>query len=294
MNLTHLPIISTLSDCITITQKDQLKIIHIQHPKAEAAISLFGGHVISFKPQGEQDLIWTSEDAIFDAITPIRGGIPVCWPWFARIGTPSHGFARTTQWSLVEHRENEHGAMVRIALPLSQETLAIWPHQFEVFLDIEVAEQLTTTLRIKNTDDHAWTFSGALHSYFNIANILETQITGMGDHYIDKLQADKICLGGTTLNITAGVDRVYTHPIQQICISDPSHQRTIYVENSGDNAAVIWNPWELTHGMVDMKDEAYRNMVCVESTLYAESLETGHTLEPGESYLLSTKIGLQA
>ena len=294
MNLTHLPIISTLSDCITVVQKDQAKIVHIQHPKAEAAISLFGGHVISFKPQGGQDLIWTSESAIFDGKTPLRGGIPVCWPWFAKASEPSHGFARTTEWSLVEHRENQDGVIIRIELKPSQETLAIWPHQFEVFLDIEVSEQLTVTMHIKNIDEQAWKFSGALHTYFNIANILDTQITGMGDHYIDKLQGGKVCLGGDTLNITAGVDRVYTHPSTQILISDPNNKRSISVENKGDTAAVIWNPWELAQGMVDMKDEAYANMVCVESTLYAESLEDGHTLEPGESYLLSTKIGLKA
>lgn len=290
MNLTHLPIISTLSDCITVVQKDQAKIVHIQHPKAEAAISLFGGHVISFKPQGGQELIWTSESAIFDGKTPLRGGIPVCWPWFAKASEPSHGFARTTEWSLVEHRENQDGVIIRIELKPSQETLAIWPHQFEVFLDIEVSEQLTVTMHIKNIDEQAWKFSGALHTYFNIANILDTQITGMGDHYIDKLQGGKVCLGGDTLNITAGVDRVYTHPSTQILISDPNNQRSISVENKGDTAAVIWNPWELTQGMVDMKDEAYMNMVCVESTLYAETLDSGHTLQPGEHYQLSTTI----
>lgn len=294
MNLTHLPVISTLSDCITVVQKDQLKIIRIQHAKAEAAISLFGGHVISFKPQGKQELIFTSEDAICDGKTPLRGGIPVCWPWFAKAAEPSHGFARTTEWSLVEHRENQDGVVVRIELKPSQETLTIWPHQFEVFLDIEVSEQLIVTMHIKNIDDQAWKFSGALHTYFNIANILDTQISGMGDHYIDKLQDGKVCLGGDSLNITAGVDRVYTHPAKQILISDPNNKRIISVENEGDTATVIWNPWELTQGMVDIKNDAYANMVCVESTLYAESLEDGYTLEPGESYLLSTKIGLKA
>ena len=100
MNLTHLPIISTLSDCVTVVQKDQAKIIRIQHAKAEAAISLFGGHVISFKPLNSEELIWTSEDAIFDGKTPLRGGIPVCWPWFARIAKPAHGFCRTSEWDL--------------------------------------------------------------------------------------------------------------------------------------------------------------------------------------------------
>ena len=105
---------------------------------------------------------------------------------------------------------------------------------------------------------------------------------------------DKMCLGGDTLSITSGVDRVYTHPTKQICISNPQNQRTISVENQGDTAAVIWNPWELAQGMLDMKDDSYTNMVCVESTLYAETLEGGHTLLPGESYKLSTKISLKA
>ena len=290
MNLTHLPIISSLSDCITVVQKDQTKIIHIQHPKAEAAISLFGGHVISFKPQGEQDLIWTSEDAIFDGKTPLRGGIPICWPWFARIAEPAHGFCRTSEWDIIEHRENEQGVMLRLGLNPSKDTLTIWPHQFELLLDIEISEELKVALNIKNTDDHAWPFSGALHTYFNISSILETQITGMGEHYIDKLQNGKMCLGSDTLSITSGVDRVYAHPEEQILISDPKNNRNIQVENGGDTAAVIWNPWELTQGMVDMKDDAYMNMVCVESTLYAETLESGHILQPGEDYQLSTTI----
>lgn len=290
MNLTHLPIISTLSDCITVVQKDQAKIVHIQHPKAEAAISLFGGHVISFKPQGGQELIWTSEGAIFDGKTPLRGGIPVCWPWFARIAEPAHGFCRTSEWDIIEHRENEQGVMIRLGLNPSKDTLAIWPHQFELLLDIEISDQIKVTLNINNTDDHAWSFSGALHTYFNIANILDTQISGMGEHYIDKLQDGKMSLGGHSLSITSGVDRVYTHPAECIVISDPQNHRDIHVENAGDTAAVIWNPWELTQGMVDMKDEAYMNMVCVESTLYAETLDSGHTLQPGEHYQLSTTI----
>ena len=149
-------------------------------------------------------------------------------------------------------------------------------------------------MHIKNTDDHAWKFSGALHTYFNIANILDTQITGMGEHYTDKLQNGKMCLGGDTLSITSSRTRVYTHPTEQICISNPQNQRTISVENQGDTAAVIWNPWELAQGMLDMKDDSYTNMVCVESTLYAETLEGSHTLLPGESYKLSTKISLKA
>lgn len=294
MNLHSLPIISVLSDCITIVQKEDVKIIRIQHPKAEAGISLFGGHVLSFKPQGQEDIIWMSPQAIYDGKTALRGGIPICWPWFGRIAAPAHGFARSTEWTLIEHRENEQGVIIRLGMTPSEATLAIWPHQFEVMLNVEISEILKVSLNIKNTDSTEWPFSGALHSYFNIADIHQTSITGMGDHYLDSLQDEKRSLGGKALTFNAGVDRVYTHSESQIQVSDPKNNRSITIANQGNNAAVIWNPWELASNMADMPDDDYQTMVCIESTLHAPSIEQGKTLQPGECYALSTEIGLQA
>ncbi|OEF27680.1 D-hexose-6-phosphate mutarotase [Vibrio rumoiensis] len=294
MNLNSLPIVSVLSDHVTIVQKDDVKIVRVQHPKAEAGISLFGGHVVSFKPQDQEDVIWMSQQAVFDGKTALRGGIPVCWPWFGRIATPAHGFARSTQWTLVEHKENEQGVMIRLGMKPSEASLAIWPHQFEALLDIEISDTLNVSLKVKNTDTIEWAFSGALHSYFNIADILYTEITGMGDHYLDSLKDGKVSLGGETLTFSSGVDRVYTHPKSEIKISDPKNHRFITVENQGSNAAVIWNPWELASSMADMEDDGYQTMVCVESTLHAPSIEEGKVLQPQESYTLSTKIGVIA
>ncbi|MFV0575689.1 MAG: D-hexose-6-phosphate mutarotase [Vibrio sp.] len=289
----HLPLISALSDFVTIVKKDDVKMIKIAHPKAEAMISLFGAHVTSFKPTGQKDLLWMSEKGLYDGKTPLRGGIPVCWPWFARAAQPNHGFARTSEWELVEHRENEDGVIVRLGLIQNEETLAIWPHKFELFIDVEVSDELNTTLHIKNTDDKAWKFSSALHTYFNIADINQTEITGMGASFIDKLQAGKVCTGGDALTFTAGVDRVYTDPSQEVCIRDPQNERTISVINGGNDAAVIWNPWELAAGMDDMDADGYLTMVCVESTLYADSLETGKQLEPNETHQISTRLSLK-
>ncbi|MGO2508701.1 MAG: D-hexose-6-phosphate mutarotase [Vibrio hibernica] len=293
MNLTELPIISTLSNCVTIVQKEGIKVIHVQHDKAEAAISLFGGHVLSFKPVNQPDLIWMSNSAIFDGKTPLRGGIPVCWPWFGRISNPGHGFARSSEWRLIEHKESEHGVIVSLGLLPNENTLEIWPHQFDLVLNVEVSDTLKVTLVTTNTDDKAWNFSGALHSYFNISDINQTKITGMGEHYIDSLQNSKNCLGGTALNFKAGVDRVYTQPEACINISDLQHQREIIVKNKGENSAVIWNPWELAISMADMDDDGYQTMVCVESTIHATHLEEGNILQPGESHELVTEIGLK-
>lgn len=289
MNITHLPTISVLSDCVTIAQLDDVKVVRILHEKAEAAISLHGGHVLSFTPKGQDDLIWMSKDAIFNPDKAIRGGVPVCWPWFGRIANPAHGFARNSTWTLVEHRENENGVMVVLGLETSEETKAIWPFEFEARLTVEISDQLTITLDAKNTDDKAWNCSGALHTYLNVADINTTTITGMGSNYIDGLLEGKVCSGGDTLSIDAAVDRVYTQPENTVLVSDT--RRTFSVTNSGHNAAVIWNPWiEGAESMGDMNNDGYQTMLCVESTYHAASLEVAKVIQPNESFVLSTTI----
>ena len=142
MDLNTLPPSNVLSNCITIVEVDQVKVIRIIHDKATAGIALHGGHLVSYKPAGQKDLIWMSERAIFDGKTALRGGIPVCWPWFGRIASPSHGFARTTEWSLLQHRENDHGVVIELGLSPSEKSLEIWPFQFDARLIIEVGEEL--------------------------------------------------------------------------------------------------------------------------------------------------------
>lgn len=291
MNLNTLPALTVLSDKVTIVEVDQVKVVRIIHEKATAGIALHGGHVISFKPQGQQDLIWMSEQAVFDGKAALRGGIPVCWPWFGRVAEPAHGFARNSEWTLLEHRENEHGVIVELGLLPSESTLAIWPHQFQAHLLVEVGDELKVTLDVTNTDDHPWTFSGALHSYLNVGDIEQVQTSGMGNEYIDSLQDGKVCQGGDVLQLTDTIDRVYTQPQTQITVQDPVLSRFIQVENQGHNSAVLWNPWaQGAQGMGDMQDDGYKTFLCVESSLHAASIEQGQTLQPGESHQLVTKI----
>ncbi|NOH98427.1 D-hexose-6-phosphate mutarotase [Vibrio sp. 99-70-13A1] len=295
MNLSNLPALSVLSDNITIVEKDGVKLVRVIHDKATAAISLHGGHVVSFKPTGQEDLIWMSQQANFDGKAALRGGVPVCWPWFGRVAAPAHGFARSSQWRIVEHRESEKGVIVSLGLEPNEETLAIWPHQFEARLNVEISEELVITLDVKNTDDKAWQFSGALHTYLNVGDIHKTVTTGMGPEYIDGLQDAKVCQGEPSLVLTDSIDRVYTQPEENILVKDEVLNRTITVHNKGHNSAVLWNPWvEGAASMGDMQDDGYLTMLCVESTLHAPSIETGKELSPGESHQLVTVISTQA
>ncbi|CAH8194233.1 D-hexose-6-phosphate mutarotase [Vibrio aestuarianus] len=291
MDLHSLPTLTFLSDNVTIVEKDGVKIVRVIHDKATAGIALHGGHVVSFTPAGKDDFIWMSDSAIFDGKAALRGGIPVCWPWFGRIAAPAHGFARTSEWTLVEHKENDHGVIVVLGLEATADTLAIWPYQFQARLYVEIGDALNLTLEVTNTDEKAWTFSGALHTYLNVGDISQTTTTGMGREYIDSLQNAKVCQGGEQLLLTDTIDRVYTAPEAQIKVADAKLNRTLTVENSGHNSAVLWNPWAAgAQSMADMPDDGYQTMLCVESTLHAPCLSAGKTLQPGESHQLITRL----
>ncbi|EWS68029.1 aldose epimerase [Vibrio vulnificus] len=291
MDLNSLPALTVLSDCVTIVEKDNVKIVRVIHEKATAGISLFGGHVVSYQPAGQADVIWMSDKAVFDGKTALRGGIPVCWPWFGRIAAPAHGFARTSEWELVEHRENDNGVIVELALFPTEELHNLWPHMFDVRLIVEIGDELKVSLNILNIDDEAFTFSGALHTYLNVGDIEQTQTMGMGSEYIDSLKAGELCHGGEVLQLTDTIDRVYTQPEKEIVVKDPVIERTLYIENQGHNSAVLWNPWaQGAAGMADMNDDGYKTMLCVESTLHADSITQGKTLNPGESHHLTTVL----
>ncbi|WP_447400277.1 D-hexose-6-phosphate mutarotase [Vibrio harveyi] len=291
MDLKTLPALTVLSDNVTIVEVDQVKVVRVIHEKATAGIALHGGHVVSFTPAGKEDLIWMSEKAIFDGKAALRGGIPVCWPWFGRIAAPAHGFARTAEWELVEHRENDNGVIVELALFPTEETHDIWPHMFDARLMVEISDQLKVTLKVTNIDDAEWTFSGALHTYLNVGDIKQAQTTGMGPEYIDSLKEGEICQGGDVLQLTDTIDRVYTQPEAQILVKDAVLNRTLSIENQGHNSAVLWNPWATgAQGMGDMADNGYETMLCVESTVHAPSIKQGKTLQPGETHELITVI----
>ncbi|CAM2888139.1 D-hexose-6-phosphate mutarotase [Vibrio rarus] len=294
MDVYQLPPVAVLSDSVTIAQLDQIKIVRVMHEKANAAIALHGGHVISYQPNSQNDLIWLSQQAIFDGHTAIRGGIPICWPWFGRVATPAHGFARSSEWQLVEHRDSEQGVIIRLGLTANEHTLAIWPHQFDAVLDIEVSEVLKVTLDVTNTDTEAWRFSGALHSYLNISDITRVHTIGMGPVYLDSLNASKLTQGEEVLTLTESVDRVYTQPKPIITLQDPGLQRDLVIGLEGANSAVIWNPWSQgAQAMGDMQDDGYKTMLCIEACQHASSIDSGTVVEPQQHCILSTTIGHQ-
>ena len=262
-------------------------------------ISLFGGQVLEWQPAGHDSVLWLSDGAVFDQRAPIRGGIPVCWPWFADGGFaghethgdwPLHGFARTNVWSA---ESVDDAGQCTLVLPVAADQSKYWPHASRPCIVYGIGATLSIAFEMTNIDPYPIEFTQALHTYFSVGDIEQISISGLeASPYIDKLTGDECPAAGAPIAIDAETDRIYQHLTRPIELHDPVLKRTITIEHDGAANAIVWNPWlEKSARLDDMGGaDAYRGMVCI---------ETGNVslnrvrLQPGETYRLVTNISVQ-
>lgn len=290
LQLTPVRRLSATSELARNAQGQEFLCIDNEH--ASAVIALFGGHVLHFQPTGKAPLIWLSQRAVLDGSKPIRGGIPICWPWFGpapeRVGTdkPAHGFARTRPWSLTGVSEGQSGTLVHLSLYSDDSTRAQWEHDFELDLDVLVGESLSLVLTTRNTGQQPLTYNAALHTYLAVESLEGLQVDGLGPRYIDKLDGsqEKQQLG--PLPVDRAMDRIYLHA--DTCIRVRESEREIQVINGNHDSVVVWNPWaEGAKGMADMDDDGYKTMLCVEAAITGSA---GVTVAPDDEHCLSCVI----
>jgi len=247
--------------------------IEINNDKAHATISTYAGQVLSFRPKDQQhDLLFVSDQACYEAGMAIKGGIPVCWPWFGadpeNSGRPAHGFVRNRQWE-VSASESLADGSTRVVLSAvdSNETRNIWPHPFRLDIEITVGDSLRVALVTHNTGENNITISQALHSYFQVGDISQVRVLGLdGCDYLDKVEgfAQKSQAGPVT--ISGEVDRIYTGVSGEQVIDDASLGRKIHITSRGCSTAVVWNPGaDIAASMTDLGDNDYKTMICVET-----------------------------
>ncbi|BEJ48052.1 D-hexose-6-phosphate mutarotase [Aeromonas dhakensis] len=266
-------------------------LLTIDNGYARAQISLFGAHVLSYQRHDEPASIWLSDKAVLDGSKPIRGGIPLCWPWFgpapARVGSgrPSHGFARTSLWTLDGVSDHGDGTLVHLSLRDNEATRQLWPHAFELELDVLVGKELALVLTTRNTGKEPLVYGGALHTYLQISAPEAVSVSGLGEPYVDKLTGQNGQQQGA-LTLNGPLDRVYWQPDAQVCIQDGERQTRVVSGNH--DSVVVWTPWlEGASAMADMSDDGYRTMLCVEAAIASE---TGVTVAPDEEHSFSTVI----
>lgn len=240
---------------------------NIQTASSTAEIYVYGAQVTGFQKRGEPPLLFMSRLSHFTAGKAIRGGVPICFPWFGpREGNVMHGFARITEWEIISTAaEPKGGATLRLRLPETPASVA-WP-QFKTEFVITVTDTLTMELITTNLSaDRDLDFENCLHTYFAVGDIRDVSIAGLKSvHYLDK--ADK----GTrkqesedAIRITKETNRTYLDTNSTVEIHDAKFGRKIRVAKSGSNSTVVWNPWT-TQLMPDFAVEEHQHMVCVES-----------------------------
>lgn len=269
-------------------------VAHLTSGGHHASVALQGAQVLSWQPAGHTEVLWLSPKAKLGTGTAVRGGIPVCWPWFAihpqDPAKPLHGFVRTRVWDVVASSIS-HG-MVRLGLRTQTraDDTALWPHAAEVALTVELGSSLSLALSTRNTGAAALPLTEALHSYFRVGDIARVHVEGLdGRTYIDKVAAnDRKTQAEAQLRIYGEVDRIYLGDTAKVALVDAGLRRRIEVASGGSRSTVVWNPWtERSAHMPDVGADGYRTMLCVETANAGDDLIT---LKPGSVHTLRARF----
>lgn len=295
--LTHLPLntIKKLSESVTLKANNQgFEFIIINHPNFDAAFALQGAHLLHFQVKQQPPLIYLSETAIYDDNKAIRGGVPICWPWFAAPSKhldenlPFHGFARTNKWRHTKLNETPQGIELEFEFASNEATKAIWDNDFSLTLNVSLSDHIELSLTTNNTGSNDFTYRGALHTYLNIADIHDCSIEGLPSNYFNSLKKEKASSEDKVLVTNKALDSIYDRNTENITVNDGSNQRKIIIENTGHDSVVVWNPWkDRKPPFIDMKVQDYQTMLCIESAITSED---GTLIKAGHAHTLKTSI----
>ena len=280
------------------TGKGNLPIAEITSRDASAVVSLYGAHLLSFQPKEQSDILWMSDLSAFEEGKPIRGGIPVCFPWFGSHESdsqkPVHGFARINQWDVTGTRIlSQEEVQLQLTLKDSLGTRLHWPYSFRIDMMIIVGSALKVSLTCTNTGKEVFTYSDALHTYFAVSDIANVRVHGFKKcRYYDGLENGKVkTQTEDLLLVNREESRRYFEFTNDCIIEDLGYSRKIRVKKDGSQVTLVWNPWvENAKKIPDMQDDGYQTMICIEAVNANDDIVT---LKPGESHVLTTVLMLE-
>ncbi len=279
------------------TGNGNMPMVEINNQQASALIGLQGAHLLSWYPKNKDEVIWLSEDACFAEGKSIRGGVPICWPWFGAHEKekqyPAHGFARTVYWQvkLVEQLDSGDTKIIfkLDTSELESDLQAMWVSPTIVEYSLTIGRVLTLELTTLNNSKDTISISEALHTYFNVDDISQTEVKGLdGITYLDKPDGFKRKKQNADLQISGEVDRVYIDSPNEIEIDDGL--KHIDIKTTGSLSTIVWNPGEqVAKKMGDLGDEGYKKMLCVES---GNAADNTLAIEPGKSHVLMVQYSI--
>lgn len=269
---------------------DEMAVAVINTGLCTARIALQGAQLLEWTPQGQKPVIWLSSDTNLIPGKSIRGGTPVCWPWFGAHATkndyPAHGYARTVDWEIISTEAQTDGR-IKLAFRLltTEATHALWPHISPVELQIILGNTLELELITRNEEPVPITITEALHTYFTVGDVRQVNVTGLdGCDYLDKVKNFEQFTQQGVVSFNDEVDRVYLNSEAACMIEDASWDRRIHIKKRGSHTTIVWNPWiDKALAMGDMGKDGYLNMLCVESGNAADNVVT---IVPGGEHRL--------
>jgi glucose-6-phosphate 1-epimerase len=260
-------------------------------------IHLHGAHVTGWQPRGSAPVIWMSGHSAFEPGKPIRGGVPVCFPWFgphpSDATQPPHGFARLSKWPLDRVERRADGA-VAVTLSLRTDGQSHpWPHRCLLTFRATFGRHLGLELVVRNVGEAPCVVQEALHTYFSVGDIRRVAVEGLaGATFVDKMRGgERFVQDAAPISFTGETDRVYLDTATATTIVDPALGRRVVVEKQGSRATVVWNPWiAKAKAMPDFGDDEWTSMLCVET---ANVLDDAVTLTPGGEHRLQAWIRVE-
>ncbi len=279
-----------------------IPVIDVCNAHATALISMQGAQVLSWRPvnaQGDKaEVIWCSKVATFATGRSVRGGIPICWPWFGAHAShtdfPAHGFARTSLWQVESTATLDNGrTRIDFSLQPTVENAHMWPPATSVQFQLTVGKKLEMELITCNNGNEAISIGQALHTYFNVGDVRKTFLHGLDDTaYLDKLDGFKCKHQHGPVSINEEIDRIYLNTATDCVIEDRVKNRNIIIIKCGSHSTVVWNPWRETAAkMGDLGEDGYLKMLCVESSNAAEDVAL---VEAGKNHHLWVQYEVQA
>lgn len=284
-------------------QIGELACWRIRHRGAQMLIAEQGAQLLSYQRDDARPLIWLSEQAEYRRGQGLRGGVPVCWPWFGALernpeeiqaqyrgrSAPAHGLVRTLDWRLEDIRQDDDTVSIEFVFDSREQPLPDWPHAVELRLMIRLDQRLHLQLTSRNHGTHPLFISQALHSYFAVSDIHQVQVEGLhGCRYIETLEDWQARLQQGPVTFNGETDRIYLGVPSQLSIRDPQWQRRIHLLSSGSHSAVVWNPWiGKSRYLSQFAEDAWTGMLCIET---ANVLEDRIELPPQGAHTLGLSL----
>jgi glucose-6-phosphate 1-epimerase len=263
---------------------------------ASAEIYLYGSQVTSWRPTGAEEVIFVSERSVWEDGQPIRGGVPICFPWFRAKEddpqAPKHGFVRTREWQLDSISTEIDGTVIVVCSTQSDAfTLRWWPHEFRLEHRVTVGATLGMELTVTNTGSTSLRFEEALHTYFRVGQVQSVRVRGLDNvAYLDNNDGNREEVQSGDLVIASPTDYAFLNTHGPADLVDAALERTIRTEKINSATTVVWNPWRQgAAALADFGDEEWQQMTCVEAS---NILEAAVSLEPTERHTMRATLSI--